>query len=82
MGSILASAAFALFFNGFALAGLHVPGIGWRGLFILGATAGAAGVLCAGAGGGVAGVAGGGEEAARRGLPERSAGEARDLGAA
>ena len=36
MGSILASGAFALFFNGFALAGLHVPGIGWRGLFILG----------------------------------------------
>jgi len=35
-GSILASGAFALFFNGFALAGLHVPGIGWRGLFILG----------------------------------------------
>jgi SHS family lactate transporter-like MFS transporter len=37
MGSILASGAFALFFNGFALAGLHMPGIGWRGLFILGA---------------------------------------------
>ena len=36
MGSILASGAFALFFSGFALAGLHVPGIGWRGLFILG----------------------------------------------
>ncbi len=36
MGSILASGAFALFFNGFALAGLQVPGIGWRGLFILG----------------------------------------------
>ena len=36
MGSILASGAFALFFNGFALFGLHVPGIGWRGLFILG----------------------------------------------
>src|SRR5580692_6452697 len=35
-GSILASGAFALFFNGFALAGFHVPGIGWRGLFILG----------------------------------------------
>jgi SHS family lactate transporter-like MFS transporter len=35
-GSILASGAFALFFNGFAVAGLHVPGIGWRGLFILG----------------------------------------------
>ena len=48
MGSILASAAFALFFSGFVLPGLHfhglvwpglhVPGIGWRGLFILGAT--------------------------------------------
>ncbi len=37
MGSILASGAFALFFNGFTLVGLHVPGIGWRGLFILGA---------------------------------------------
>jgi SHS family lactate transporter-like MFS transporter len=36
MGSILASGAFAVFFNGFVLAGLHVPGIGWRGLFILG----------------------------------------------
>jgi len=45
MGSILASAAFALFFSGFVLPGLHfhglvwpglhVPGIGWRGLFIL-----------------------------------------------
>jgi SHS family lactate transporter-like MFS transporter len=35
-GSILASGAFALFFNGFGLAGMHVPGIGWRGLFILG----------------------------------------------
>jgi SHS family lactate transporter-like MFS transporter len=38
MGSILASAAFAVFFSGFTLPGLHVPGIGWRGLFILGAT--------------------------------------------
>jgi SHS family lactate transporter-like MFS transporter len=37
MGSILASAAFALFFHGFALGGIVVPGIGWRGLFILGA---------------------------------------------
>jgi SHS family lactate transporter-like MFS transporter len=36
-GSILASGAFALFYNGFTLLGLHVPGIGWRGLFILGA---------------------------------------------
>ena len=35
-GSILASAAFALFFHGFILGGLHVPGLGWRGLFILG----------------------------------------------
>ena len=37
-GSILASAAFALFFKGFTLPGLHMPGIGWRGLFIVGAT--------------------------------------------
>jgi SHS family lactate transporter-like MFS transporter len=37
MGSILASAAFALFFHGFALWGLVIPGIGWRGMFILGA---------------------------------------------
>jgi SHS family lactate transporter-like MFS transporter len=37
MGSILAAAAFAVFFKGFHLFGLHVPGIGWRGLFILGA---------------------------------------------
>ena len=36
MGSILASAAFALFFRGFTLGWLTVPGIGWRGLFILG----------------------------------------------
>jgi SHS family lactate transporter-like MFS transporter len=36
MGSILASGAFAVFFHGFVFAGLHVPGIGWRGLFILG----------------------------------------------
>jgi SHS family lactate transporter-like MFS transporter len=36
MGSILASGAFALFYNGFVLGGMHVPGIGWRGLFILG----------------------------------------------
>jgi SHS family lactate transporter-like MFS transporter len=35
-GSILASLAYALFFGGFSFAGLHVPGIGWRGLFILG----------------------------------------------
>jgi SHS family lactate transporter-like MFS transporter len=38
MGSILASAAFALFFHGFGLWGLVIPGIGWRGMFILGAT--------------------------------------------
>jgi SHS family lactate transporter-like MFS transporter len=37
LGSILAAGAFALFFNGFTLLGLHIPGIGWRGLFILGA---------------------------------------------
>src|ERR1035441_3203187 len=47
LGSILAAGAFAVFFNGFTLLGLHVhglvlpglhvPGIGWRGLFILGA---------------------------------------------
>ncbi|MGA9670009.1 MAG: MFS transporter [Terracidiphilus sp.] len=36
MGSILASGAFALFFHGLAWHGLAVPGIGWRGLFILG----------------------------------------------
>jgi MFS transporter, SHS family, lactate transporter len=35
-GSIFASAAFAIFFNGFVLAGLHFPGLGWRGLFIFG----------------------------------------------
>jgi len=37
-GSILASAAFGLFFAGFHWHGLSVPGIGWRGLFILGST--------------------------------------------
>jgi SHS family lactate transporter-like MFS transporter len=42
MGSILAAAAFALFFKGFQLSlfghfALQIPGIGWRGLFILGA---------------------------------------------
>src|SRR5579863_4888219 len=37
-GSILASAAFGLLFAGFHWHGLTVPGIGWRGLFILGAT--------------------------------------------
>jgi SHS family lactate transporter-like MFS transporter len=50
LGSILAAGAFALFFNGFilpglhfhglVLPGLHVPGIGWRGLFVLGALPG------------------------------------------
>jgi MFS transporter, SHS family, lactate transporter len=38
LGSILASAAFGLLFAGFHWHGLAVPGIGWRGLFILGAT--------------------------------------------
>ncbi len=38
LGSILASAAFGLLFAGFHWHGLTVPGIGWRGLFILGAT--------------------------------------------
>jgi SHS family lactate transporter-like MFS transporter len=37
MGSILAAGAFALFFHGFAWRWLIIPGIGWRGLFILGA---------------------------------------------
>ena len=37
-GSILASAAFGLLFAGFHWHGLTLPGIGWRGLFILGAT--------------------------------------------
>jgi SHS family lactate transporter-like MFS transporter len=37
MGSILASGAFALFFRGIAWQGHVLPGIGWRGLFILGA---------------------------------------------
>ena len=37
MGSILAAAAFALFFKGFNIFGLQIPGMGWRGLFILGA---------------------------------------------
>jgi len=37
MGSILAAGAFALFFKGFHLFGLQIPGMGWRGLFILGA---------------------------------------------
>ncbi len=37
-GSILASAAFGLLFAGFHWHGMSVPAIGWRGLFILGAT--------------------------------------------
>lgn len=38
MGSILASAAFALFFEGIVFHGVRIlPGIGWRGLFVLGA---------------------------------------------
>jgi SHS family lactate transporter-like MFS transporter len=37
MGSILAAGAYALFFRGFAWHWLIIPGIGWRGLFILGA---------------------------------------------
>jgi SHS family lactate transporter-like MFS transporter len=37
LGSILAAGAYALFFHGFAWHGLHLPAIGWRGLFILGA---------------------------------------------
>ncbi len=38
LGSILASAAFGLLFAGFHWHGLSAPGIGWRGLFVLGAT--------------------------------------------
>ena len=43
MGSILAAAAFAVFFKGFDFMVfghliLHLPGIGWRGMFILGAS--------------------------------------------
>ena len=37
-GSILASAAFGLLFAGLHWHGISVPAIGWRGLFILGAT--------------------------------------------
>jgi SHS family lactate transporter-like MFS transporter len=37
-GSILASAAFGLLFAGFHWHGMSIPAIGWRGLFILGAT--------------------------------------------
>lgn len=38
LGSILASAAFGLLFAGFHWHGLTLPGIGWRGLFIVGAS--------------------------------------------
>ena len=37
-GSILASAAFGLLFAGFHWHGIAIPGIGWRGLFIVGST--------------------------------------------
>jgi len=37
-GSILASAAFGLLFAGFHWHGVSVPAVGWRGLFIFGAT--------------------------------------------
>jgi MFS transporter, SHS family, lactate transporter len=37
-GSILASAAYAVFFAGIHWHGIVIPGIGWRGLFILGST--------------------------------------------
>ena len=38
LGSILASAAFGLLYAGSHWGGLAIPGIGWRGLFILGST--------------------------------------------
>ena len=38
MGSILASAAFGLLYAGVHWHGVSIPGIGWRGLFIVGAT--------------------------------------------
>ena len=38
VGSILASAAFGLLFAGVHWHGIAIPGIGWRGLFILGST--------------------------------------------
>ncbi len=38
VGSILASAAFGLLFAGFHWHGVSIPGIGWRGLFIVGST--------------------------------------------
>ncbi len=37
LGSILASAAFGLFFAGIRWHGFALPGIGWRGLFVMGA---------------------------------------------
>jgi SHS family lactate transporter-like MFS transporter len=38
LGSILASAAYAFLFAGFHWHGLLIPGIGWRGLFMVGAS--------------------------------------------
>lgn len=38
LGSILASAAYALLFAGVHWHGLTIPGIGWRGLFMVGAS--------------------------------------------
>jgi len=38
LGSILASAAFGLLFAGIHWHGITIPGIGWRGLFVLGST--------------------------------------------
>ncbi len=38
VGSILASAAFGLLFAGVHWHGVSIPGIGWRGLFIIGST--------------------------------------------
>ena len=38
LGSILASAAYAVLFAGVHWHGITIPGIGWRGLFVLGAT--------------------------------------------
>jgi SHS family lactate transporter-like MFS transporter len=37
LGSILAAGAYALFFHGFSWGVVVIPGIGWRGLFIVGA---------------------------------------------
>ncbi|MGP8187561.1 MAG: MFS transporter [Terracidiphilus sp.] len=38
VGSILASAAFGVLFAGLHSHGISIPGIGWRGLFVVGAT--------------------------------------------